>query len=242
MRFGVVQGERGRSDLEQLAGDTKPGQADPGLGTPGEHQLRALRHVEEQCGEGIQAFVVLELVDVVEHEHERLWPSGQRGDQAGETLRPQRVAGARECLEHGGVERRAGVQRLGDVGQKDDGIVVAVVERDPGELATVVCGPLPENRRLAVTRGCHDADDSTAALTGEAADEPRALDQARPRQRHVDLGPQQLERSRRPRSGLRFFGRFHVAVGRLHRFLRSNPADKLGIKGCGGKCDPPGVR
>ena len=229
MRFGVVQGERGRSELEQLAGDTKPGQAQPGLGPPGEHELRALRHVEEQCGEGIQAFVVLELVDVVEHEHERLWPSGQRGDQAGETLRPQRVAGARERLEHGGVERRAGVQRLGDVGQKDDGIVVAVVERDPGERATVVCGPLPENRRLAVTGRCDDADDATAALTGEAADEPRPLDEARPRQRHVELGPQQLERSRRSCSSP-FFGSLPCpAVGRLHRFLRSNPSDKLGI-------------
>ena len=93
MRFGVVQGKRGWTQLEQLAGGTKLGEAQPGLSTPGEHQLRASRHVEEQCRKGVQAIVVLELVHVVEDEHERLGPSGQRRDEAREPARPQRVAG-----------------------------------------------------------------------------------------------------------------------------------------------------
>ena len=67
----------------------------PSLSTPGEHQLRPSRHVEEQCGKGVQAFVVLELVHVVEDEHERLGPGSQRRDEAREPTRPQRVAGAR---------------------------------------------------------------------------------------------------------------------------------------------------
>ena len=204
VRLGVVQGQLGGPELEQLPVGTKLREAQPSLGAPAEHQLRASRHVEEQRGEGVQALVVLELVHVVQDEHERLGPSGQRRDEAREPTRPQRVAGTRERLEHGGVDRRAGVQRLGDVRQEDDGIVVAVVERDPGEFATVACRPLPEDRRLAVTRGCDDADDSTAALPGEAADEPGALDEARPRRRHVELGPQQLERSRISRPGRSF--------------------------------------
>ena len=188
VRFGVAQGKRGGPQLEQLAVGSELREAQPSLSTPGEDQLRPSRHVEEQRGKGVQAIVVLELVHVVEDEHERLGPSRQRRDEAREPARPQRVAGAAERLEHGGVDRRVGVQRLGDVRQKDDGIVVAVVERDPGEFATVVCRPLPEDRRLAVTGGCDDADDSTAALTGEAADERGALDEARPRRRHVELG------------------------------------------------------
>ena len=93
VRFGVVQGKLGGPELEQLAVGTKLREAQPGLGTPGEHQLRASRHVEEQCGEGVQALVVLELVHVVEDEHERLGPSGQRRDEARDPARPQRVAG-----------------------------------------------------------------------------------------------------------------------------------------------------
>ena len=81
VRFGVVQGKRGGPELQQLAVGTKLREAQPGLGAPGEHQLRASRHVEEQRGKGVQAIVVLELVHVVEDEHERLGPSGQRGDR-----------------------------------------------------------------------------------------------------------------------------------------------------------------
>ena len=150
--------------------------------------------------------MVLELVHVVEDEHERLGPGRQRRDETRQPTRPQRVAGAPERLEHRGLERRVGVQRLGDVRQKDDGIVVAVVERDPGEFATVVCRPLPEERRFAVTRRCDDADDPAAALTGEAADERGALDEARPRRRHVELGAQKLERPRISRAGRGLLG------------------------------------
>ena len=183
-------------ELEQLSVGTKLREAQPGLGPPAEHELRASRHVEEQCGKGVEALGVLELVHVVEDQHERFGSSSQRRDEARDPTRPQRVAGPTEPLEHRAVDRRAGVQRLRDVRQEDDGIVVAVVERDPGELATVACRPLREDDRLAVAGGCDDADDSTVALTGEAPDEPRALDEARPRRRHVELGPQQLERSR----------------------------------------------
>ena len=48
MRFGVVQGELGGSQLEQLAVGTELREALPSLGTPGEDQQRPSRHVEEQ--------------------------------------------------------------------------------------------------------------------------------------------------------------------------------------------------
>ena len=167
--------------------------------------------------------MVLELVHVIEDEHEGLGPSRQRRDQTREPARPQRVPGATEGLEHRGPDRRDGVQRLGDVRQKDDGIVVAVVERDPGEFATVVCRPLSEKRCLAVAWGCDDADDSTAALTGEAADERGTLDDARPWRWHVEFGAERLERSHISRPG-RFLSRsFGDVSWRRHCFLRSDP-------------------
>ena len=50
-------------------------------------------------------------------------------------------AGALSALKTAGSIVAVVVQRLGDVRQEDDGIVVAVVERDPGELALVVSPP-----------------------------------------------------------------------------------------------------
>ena len=110
-----------------------------------------------QC---VQAVVVLELVDVVEHEHQRLAPVGQRGPETGEAARPQRVAAAHERLENCGLDRPVGVQRLGEVRQEDDRIVVSMVERDPGELAILACCPLAECRRLSVSGRCDEADEA----------------------------------------------------------------------------------
>ena len=71
-------------ELEQLAVGTELRDALPDLGTPGKDQLRTWRHVEEQRGERVQALVILELVHVVEDEHQRLGPSRERRDQAWE--------------------------------------------------------------------------------------------------------------------------------------------------------------
>ena len=74
------------------------------------------------------------------------------------------------------LDRAVGVQCLGDVGQEDGRVVVAVVERDPGELAIVACRPLGKGRRLAVSRWCHDAHEPTVLSAREAVDEAGALD------------------------------------------------------------------
>ena len=142
VRLGVVQRERRGPKLQQLAVGPELREPHPSLRAPGEHQLRALRHVREECDQRVQASVILELVHIVEHEHHRLAPRGQRRAETGKATRPQRVAGACKPLEHGGLDRPVGVQRLGDVRQEDDRIVVAVVERDPGELTSVSCRPL----------------------------------------------------------------------------------------------------
>ena len=78
MRLGIVQGERGGPQLEQLAVGTELREPEPNLRAPGEHKLRAGRHVGKQCDQGVQATVVLELVHIVEDEHERLGPRGER--------------------------------------------------------------------------------------------------------------------------------------------------------------------
>ena len=82
----------------------------------------------KECDQGVQATVVLELVHVVEDEHERLGPRGKRRAETGEATRPHASRGPRERLEHRGRDRPVGVQRLGDVRQEDNRVVVTVVE------------------------------------------------------------------------------------------------------------------
>ena len=155
----------------------------------------------DQRDQRIQALVVLELVHVVQNEHERLAARGQRRAETGEAARPERVAGSGERLEHGRLDRPFGVQRLGDVRQQDDGVIVAMVQRDPGERAIVGCRPLAEGSRLAVTGRRDDTDEAAVGRAREALDDARALDEARPWGRNVELRPQQLEHPRLPLMG-----------------------------------------
>src|SRR5215207_605117 len=176
----------------------------------------------EQYGKGVQAILVLELVHVVEDEHNRLAPRSQRRAELRETTRPQRAACGRERLEHGGLDRPVDVQRLGYVRQEDDGIVVAVVERDPGKLATAACRPLAEGCRLAVSRWRYDADEAMGMRAGEAVEEPGALDETRPGRWDVQLGPQKLQRLRLslPDLGTRRRSAIYALL-RRHRFSPS---------------------
>ena len=82
----------------------------------------------KQCDQGVQASVVLELVHIVEDEHERLGPRGQRRAETREATSPHGVVRSRKRLEHRGRDRPIGVQRFGDVRQEDDRVVVTVVE------------------------------------------------------------------------------------------------------------------
>ena len=73
VRLGVVQRERRRARARAARRSARSfGSPRRASAPPGQHELRALRDVGEQGGERVEALVVLELVDVVEHEHERL--------------------------------------------------------------------------------------------------------------------------------------------------------------------------
>jgi hypothetical protein len=135
-------------------------------------------------------------VQVVEHQHHGLALLGERRAQARETARPQRASRRRERVEDLGPDAAVDVQRLGDVREKDDRIVVAVVERDPGEPAAVRCGPLAERRGLAVAGRCDDAGETSRSRPREALDEAGPRDVARPGGRDVELRPKQFERLR----------------------------------------------
>ncbi len=192
--LGVAQRERRRSELEQLAVRPELREPEARLRAPGQHELRSGGHVEEKGRESVQAVGIVDLVDVVQHEHDRLTPSGERLAEPREAACPQGVARCIEPLEHLGRDRAVAVQGLGDVRHQEDRIVVAAVEGNPGELTSVMCRPLTERSGLAVAWRGDDAHEAAAAGAAEALDDRLSLYQPRPGWRDVELGREQLER------------------------------------------------
>lgn len=97
--------------------------------------------------------VALQVVDVVEHQDERL---DGIGDQFGQVVE-RRVLAGRDVdseLRAVGELRR---DRLGE----DQGVVVDRFEVEPASRTLVVGDPSPYLRRLAVSGGCQDAQDAT---------------------------------------------------------------------------------
>ena len=97
----------------------------------------------------------------------------------GRPLAHRESPGVASALNTAGLDRAVGVQRLGDVRQEDDRIVVAVVERDPGELATRRWPPTaPSAVVLPYPGGATMLTKRPLRARREAVDELVPLDQA----------------------------------------------------------------
>ena len=169
------EGERGRAQLPQLAREAQPPQAQRRVGAAGQHQPQARRPVLQQGREARDRVGVGQLLQVVEHHHERTGHGHQRVDDGVEELRAaarhvgqphgaQRVGGGhgrhrRECGEHARPEPPVGV--------------VLAVHGEPGDPARLPGDPVGEQERLAVARGCRNEDDlAVAGLVQVVAEAP----------------------------------------------------------------------
>ena len=95
----------------------------------------------------------------------------ERGRDARDDGAPERRLRRRERLERPAVDRRQPVDGGGQVLQQHDRIVVAPVERDPGELPVVARCPLRQQRRLPVTARCDDGHGARGQVGAQAVDE-----------------------------------------------------------------------
>jgi hypothetical protein len=154
-------------------------------------------------GERVEAPVVVERVDVVQHEHDRLLACSQRLAELRQPSRPERATGCLQRLEHLVVDRPVGVQGLRDVGEQDDRIVVSMVERQPGKVASVPGGPLCEQRRLPVSRRRDHRDEAAPARSFQSFDDARPLDEPSPLRGRGELRAQEGKH-------LRLWGRIAV--------------------------------
>jgi hypothetical protein len=95
------------------------------------------------------------------------------------------------------TKRLDAVDRRGDVLEEDERVVVALVDRDPGEGPRVACGPLGQERRLPVAGGRRDEDERECACCPEPVDKRRPRDASRRPRGRLQLRLDDVEREGR---------------------------------------------
>ncbi len=197
--LGICEGELRGADLEQVASRTEACERERRLAATGQHEQRPARDVQRKCVHGVERLGIRERVDVVEDEDRRDTQRRDRRPEARDRGRPERVSSRRNPTEHAPVERLDGVQRRRDIAEEHDGVVVGLVEGDPGERPGVFGSPLREERRLAVPRGCDHADEARLVPAPESRDERRPAHRAPSLRRNCELGRAEIEGGSRRR-------------------------------------------
>ena len=135
-------------------------------------------------------------VRAVEHEHERRAARGDRRAEALQCLGRRGPALGGQRLERRLRQRLDPVERGRDEAQERDRVVVALVDRDPGERPHVARRPLREQRRLAVAGRRHHQHERERARRAQAVDQRRPRDRARQERGNAGLRVGDLERQR----------------------------------------------
>ena len=138
-------------------------------------------------------------MDVVQHDHDRCADRRDRRTEPRDGGRPQCGSSPRHPTEHAPVDGLDRVQRRRDVAQEHNGVVVRIVERDPGERPCVLGRPLGEQRGLAVPGGRRDADVARRVAPAESRDERRPAQRAPPLRRNCEFRREQVEGGRAAR-------------------------------------------
>ena len=163
-----------RFDLGQLASGPKPGQRERRLGAARDDELDGTGKVIEEEGEPDVDLRVRDHVVVVQHEHDlvrqRRELVAERGEDLGDDAEPRRPQHGERRVARGRVEP---AERMDRIGPEPDRIVVAAVERDPGEgpfsvssacqSARRVDFPQPAGARMSVSLRCRAAQRSRSS-------------------------------------------------------------------------------
>ena len=162
-----------------------------------DRQRRTTGQPHRQLGHDVSARTIRERLGLVEHHDDRRFPRRQRADQTADisdapTPRPQRP-------QHRRIDALDPIQGHRQIRQQHRRIVVAVIQRDPGDAGPQAGGPLRQQRRLAVTGGRHDGHQRVPRRCVEPLDDGRTSDEARAGAGRLELGGVELEGKLRPR-------------------------------------------
>jgi hypothetical protein len=168
----------------------------------GQHQLRPCREPHRQLGHRVKALAVVEQLEVVQDQRDRRGHRRDGGREPREHGAQHRDAGRGQGLEHSRVDRLHPVQRDRDIAQQDHRVVVAPVDRDPGDPIPLPRGPLGQDRGLAIAgRGDH-TDERRGLRVEQLLDQLGPGHDPRPGPGRMELGLQWLDQ--RPQPGLLF--------------------------------------
>ena len=161
--------------------------------------------MQRERGDRVEALRVVERLDLVQEEDRGLCHRFHRLGEAARRGRGDREPAPLDHAEDRGFDRLHPIERAGDVGHEDLGVVVTVVEREPGGAPSDGFGQLRQQRRLAVAGWRDDRHDRDGRRLRDAFDECTAEDQRRAGRRRMELRLQEWECGPRPR------GRFRVS-------------------------------
>jgi hypothetical protein len=122
-----------RPDLQGQPTRPQHSHREPGITSRRQSQLRTRADVPAERGEGIEALPIMEHVQVVQDQDDRLFDRRQRRSQTRDDRSLDRNTRGGQRVEHGWVERRDPVERCRDVRQQNDRIVVLLVNGHPRE-------------------------------------------------------------------------------------------------------------
>ena len=198
----LVHGQLVGPDLHHLALGPQQGHRQGWHAPGGQQQLRPCREPHRQLGHRVDALAVVEQLDMVQDQRDRLGHRRDGGREPREHGAQHRDAGRCQRLEHSRVDRLHPVQRDRDIAQQDHRVVVAPVDRDPGDPIPLPRGPLGQDRGLAIAgRGDH-TDEGRGLRVEQPLDQLGPGYDPRPGPGRMELGLQWLEQ--RPQPGLLF--------------------------------------
>ena len=168
-RLGVAEAQLSHADLDELPARAQAPERQRRIGARGDRQVHRGRQVLEQEGERLVHPRVGDEVQVIEHEHERRAArrelvDEQRHDHVGEARvgRAQRGLGGPA---RGGVDGAHG----GDNARPEaDGVVLGVVERQPGERPLLGGRGRPEHEQRGLARPRRRGDERQLVRAGRA--------------------------------------------------------------------------
>jgi hypothetical protein len=180
------EGEVAAADLGELAGHAQPPDAQRWVHARGDHEAQRGRGMAEQPVEVAQRRRVADLVQVLEHEHDRLVEVLERVHESGED-QVRVLAGLDLELGYGPAQPGA-PQRLEHAAPETAAVGVHRVERQPRGRAAARGGPLAEQRALAGARGSGHQRQRLAHPGVEPRAEPRAMHHRLGHVRRQELG------------------------------------------------------
>ena len=186
--LGLVECQVGCSELEYLATHAPSPTCQPDLpATRDGHLDPGGQEIQEQVDD-VTALERVDLVQVVQHQHEWVVDAIDRRHETRHDLAEDRGSGSSHVLEQGGIDRPDPGDGAADRSHQRDAVVVVPIERHPGEGSAVMSGPIGEQCRLAEANGGGDDDQWKVGSCGESGGQAWSVDGRRTRLWNPRLG------------------------------------------------------